>query len=124
MARNWNQIADDFQQKYVGTFCRYLSPLTKRKEVFMVSAVMYNGDAPFDFTLYNPNKGEIMLTYDTDADIDFSYPETGYFQHGKFAYFFRRRNARQWKKGICDGTVRIEWPYETIYPYNRGVVNN
>lgn len=115
MARDWEQIAADFQQKYQGTFCRYLSPMTGKKEVFQINAVVFR-DGPPDIHLFHPEYGEIYLKYDSDCDLDFSFPEVGYFQHKDKALLFTRRFQRQWKKGVCDATASADWPYYNLYP--------
>lgn len=113
---DWQQIGEDFRQKYEGTFCRYISPLTKQKEIFQVSQVRPKGNTGPDITLFNRRAGELFLNYTTDAELDFSYPECGYFQHEDKALRFYRRYERQWRKGLCPNTASIEFPYNSIYP--------
>jgi hypothetical protein len=108
---NWKQIGDDFEQKYVGCFCRYISPLSMATEVFRIMSVTSYGDAPPDLTLFNSRAGELYLSYTTEAELDFSFPSTGYFQKDDKAYFFTKRYERQWKKGLCNTTGTMRFPY-------------
>lgn len=116
---NWTQIGEDFRQKYEGTYCRYLSPITKMKEVFAILGVTINSKSAPDITLYNGRVGELFLTYNTETELDFEFPEVGMFQHEKKALCFRRRYMRQWKKGVCDGTAIIDWGYGWYSPQHQ-----
>lgn len=111
---NWLQVGQDFQQKYEGTYCRYLSPITKQKEVFMLNMVEPLAKAPPDLTLYNDRCGELFLSYNTEAELDFSFPDIGYFQYGNRAVLFSRNYERQWKKGMCRNTVHLSFPYDDL----------
>lgn len=111
MSINWGQVGEDFRQKYEDTFCRYLSPLTKKNEVFYISSVEVFDDKPPVLILFNSKAGELYLNYDTEAELDFTFPETRYFQHGNKAFRFLRQHARQWKKGINNSTAKCIFPY-------------
>ena len=112
---NWRQIAEDFRQRYEGTFCRYTSPYSKKQEIFQVLYVDREGhDEPPRITIHNKNNGELFLSYTTEAFLDFTFPSTGYFQHEDVALTFERVFTRQWKKGICSGTCCIRNPYSSI----------
>jgi hypothetical protein len=115
MSVNWEQVGTDFKQKYEGCFCRYESPINAKKEVFQLIQVVVSGNKPPDLTLFNKRAGELFLTYSTEAELDFMFPEVGYFQHGKEALLFGKRYERQWKKGINEGTARIDFPYNDVF---------
>src|SRR4051812_19017429 len=114
MSVNWHQVGTDFHQKYEGTFCRFISPMSKHKEVFSINEIEVLQTTPPNLTLWNPKHGELYLKYTTEAELDFTYPDVGYFQHGKKAFRFTRNYERQWKKGICSATARILYPYNAI----------
>lgn len=116
MADNWAQIGEDFSQKYEGTFCRYVSPISKQKEVFTVVGVHSNRDKGPDIDLFNGRVGELSLSYATEAELDFSFPEVGMFQFEKKAFRFARKFQRQWRKGVCDATADVRFPYAEIAP--------
>lgn len=111
----WEQLGEDFAQKYEGTYCRYLSPLTKKKEIFTITGVGVNSSKGPDLTLFNSKTGELYLNYDTDVELDFSFPEARFFQHENKAMYFHKLHQRQWKKGVCSTTARIKFPYNELY---------
>lgn len=113
---DWVQVGEDFRQKYEGTYCRYLSPITKKTEIFAITKVRSNNNKGPDISLFNSRAGEIFLNYSTDAELDFSFPECRYFQHKDTALRFIRRYERQWKKGICLSTASISNPYAELWP--------
>ncbi len=114
MSVNWLQLGDDFKQKYETTFCHYHSPITKRKEIFQIVNVEPYSVQPPDINLYNDRLGELNLRWTTETELDFEFPEVGYFQHDDRALIFRRLYVRQWKKGICPNTAEIVNPYSSI----------
>jgi hypothetical protein len=113
---NWAQVGEDFRQKYENCFCRYESPINKQIEVFRILQVEVNAKKGPDLTLFNERVGDLYLTYNTEAELDFTFPETGYFQGERMALMMSRRYERQWKKGLGDATIRIETPYDCVYP--------
>ena len=115
MSINWQQHGQDFQQKYEGTYCRYTSPLNGKCEVFSLTSVEVHPASPPDLTLFSPKYGEIFLKYTTEAELDFTFPEIGYFSHEGKALRFMRNFERQWRKGICGGTSRVVFPYDQLY---------
>lgn len=116
MARiNWRQVGDDFRQKYEGTFCRYVSPLSFKQEVCLVTSVeSFDSESP-RVELFNSRVGELSLKYDGHGELDFEFPPVRYFQSGNKALFFFKNHERQWKKGVCSGTSRIIFPYNKLY---------
>lgn len=114
MSVNWSQIGEDFSQKYESTFCRYISPIDKAKHIFQINHVEVSDEGPSEFVLFNKKHGELFLKYDTDTELDFEYPDVGYFQLGKQAHRFSRLFMRQWKKGICDSTAKMSFPYARL----------
>lgn len=112
---NWAQVGEDFRQKYEGCFCRYESPINKRVEVFKILQVEGHPKKAPDLTLFNERVGDLYLTYSTEADLDFTFPECGYFQGERFAIMMSRQYARQWKKGLGDATIKIETPYDGVH---------
>lgn len=120
--RDWAQVAADFNQKYLGTLCRYVSPITGIKEIFMVSQV-HQKNGPPDITLFSQEHGEIFISYGGDVDLDFTFPDVGYFQNGNTALKFGRNHMRQWKKGLCDATAYVECPYYGLYPLKKPLLN-
>jgi hypothetical protein len=92
-----------------------VSPRDGEKHVFQITHVEVQDDGPSDFMIFNDKAGELYLKYDTDTELDFTFPEVGYFQHKKRAVRFARLFQRQWKKGICDATATTVFPYSRIF---------
>lgn len=111
---NWTQVGQDFSQKYIHTWCRYLSPITKQREIFYIENVTPNSGAGPSVSLYSNKHGNVYLDYCTEAELDFSYPHLQNFQHKKRAMRFVRQHERQYKKGICDATAKVVFPYAHI----------
>ena len=116
MSQDWVQIGQDFQQKYQGTFCRYTSPISQHREVFAVAQVIPQAKEGPHIVLFNKRAGELFLNYNTEAELNFDYPECNNFLHDKKCYRFLRAYLRQWKKGICTQTAHVAFPYNEIYP--------
>lgn len=111
---NWPQLGEDFRQKYEGTFCRYRSKTSPKQEVFTVMGVQPQAKEGPHITLYNGRVGDLLLKYTTEAELDFSFPRCRVFQFEKRAVWFSRKFQRQWKKGICEQTASVIFPYGTI----------
>lgn len=116
MSHDWIQIGQDFQQKYQGTFCRYTSPISQRREVFFIPQVIPQAKEGPHIVLFNQRAGELFLNYNTEAELNFDYPECNNFLHDKKCFRFLRAYVRQWKKGICTQTAHIAFSYNEIYP--------
>lgn len=115
MALSWEQLGNDFSQKYQDTFCRYVSPLTQAKETFRIIDVHVHYDGAPDIVLHNERAGEIFLNYNTEADLDFTFPEVGCFQFKDRAVRFIRLFKRQWRKGLCSDTAKMIFPYGQLW---------
>jgi hypothetical protein len=116
VAINWAQVGEDFEQKYGGCFCRYLSPLNKQKEIYSITDVESHASSPPGITLYNEKNGEIFLNYTTEADLDFTFPPISNFQYKDKALRLEKAYQRQWRKGICATTLKVQFPYSGLYP--------
>lgn len=111
---DWKQMGDDFAQKYENTYCRYTSPVSGAKEIFLITSVLSSHREAPSLVLYNSKHGELYLKYDTEAELDFTFPEVGYFSHNGRAMLFSKQYQRQWKKGICSNTALIIFPYPNV----------
>ena len=116
MAIDWKAFGEDFEQKYSGSFVRYLSPLSKRKDIFVIVEVGISDRRPPDLTLFSDRHGEIYLNYNGEADLDFTFPQVGNFQHKERCLRFDKKHERQWRKGVCGNTARVSFAYNTLYP--------
>lgn len=112
---DWRQIGEDFRQKYEDTYCRYTSPLSGMKDVFHIAAVIPSAKEAPTLSLINSQHGELLLKYDTEAELDFTFPSVGYFSHKGKAVLFSRKYERQWRKGLCISTAQLIFPYPNRY---------
>lgn len=72
------------------------------------------GDGAPVLTLVNKRHGTIKLSYNTECEVTFPFPELGYFWYNnQVAVLFQRSNQRQWRRGICNGTAALVIPYHT-----------
>lgn len=66
---------------------------------------------------YNHNWDGIIVTPDSDVEIQVVWPEVGLFNFENTVFFFRRFPQRQWKRGICTENTHIT-KLLIHYPYN------
>ena len=115
MALDRRQLHADFRQRYEHTYIRVKFPNAQQKMVFYVDAIQIADKLPI-LTLNNEDVGAIKLNYDTEADLFFDSPPSGYFFHDdKVALYFSRVCQRQWKRGISSGNTRIGSPYGNYF---------
>lgn len=115
MALNWQQISEDYAQKYDKTW-GWVTITGKERELFYLENVEFTGKEPF-LHLRNNKNGEILLRYDTENEIEFPYPEQGVHQMDKYTVVFFRHYIRQFKKGLCNQTGSIYPPYGQFIPW-------
>jgi len=112
MAFNFRQIASDFDQKFTGTYVHVKTSPSATPELFYLKGIVSNDNGPPIITLLNQKKGSISLSYSTECEITFQFPQTGYFWHNEQeALLFRRMPARRWKRGVCAENSKIIVPY-------------
>lgn len=120
MPFNWEQITNDFRQKFEHTFIRV--KIKEDFEVFFVEQVQY-ADPPF-LILRNKNRGELQLNYDTDFELNFEFPAVGLFDFNGRSYCFVRQYQRQFKRGVCNSTALILSPYAIFFRSNIGMATD
>lgn len=103
---DWKQLATDFKQKYEHCWCLVKLEDFSKEEVFYLSEVeVREKEAPW-LSLENNTYGEITLKYDvTKSDIEFKMPEVGLHQFDTRVVYLRKEYFRQWKAGLCKGTM-------------------
>lgn len=95
---NPNQIFEDFDRKYQGSFVQVSF---KGEEPGLFQLVRTTNGTKFPkLELTSDKVGTIVLNYNTNARIFFKMPQSTYIQLGAEAFFFTRRPERQWKRGI------------------------
>lgn len=96
---NINQIFEDFDRKYQGSFVQ-VALESKQPELFRLVRTVYDDSKFPKLELVSDKLGTLLLNYNTSARIMFKVPSPTYIQQGKQAVFFRRMAERQWKRGI------------------------
>lgn len=112
MPIDFAQLNRDFQQRYEHTYVRVRLPNSKKKTIFLITGIQSTGNLPH-LLLQNEEFGSVNLNYNTEADIFFDPPKTGYFFfNNQVALLYQRTCARQWKRGVSTGNSNIYSPYE------------
>ena len=112
MPFNWKQLHADFKQKYEDTYVHVRFKPGSPKELFRIVAVSQSaGGLEPTLTLVNSEYGTVQLNYDTEAELMFDWPETGYSFHRKtMAVFFRRRSGKRYQRAPAVGNCEFAQP--------------
>lgn len=112
---DWNQLFTDFRQRYEKCYCSVLLEGYKQPQIFFLDFVEQTKHAPL-LHLRNDEVGEVILKYDDSySDLTFKLPAIGLYNNLGTVVMVRRAYGRQFKKGICNGTIAISSIYEFIY---------
>lgn len=118
---DWNQLFNDFRQKYEGCYCSIALEGCSTPQIFMLDLVEGTRDAKGQHAapllhFFNEDAGEIILKYgDSQSDIKFSLPRVGLFNYKDSVVMLRRAYSRQFKKGVCNGTITLKSIYGSIH---------
>jgi len=103
---NLQQVANDFEKKYAGTYAQAIS-VGRDPYIVKIENVEYNEGECF-ITIRSQEFGITRIKYDTDElELDFTMFPLGYFNYNGFAIYSYRSFERQWKRGMCPGTMRF-----------------
>lgn len=103
---NPNQIFEDFDRKYQGSFVQVAFP-GKQPELFQLSRIVNDSSKFPKLQLMSDKLGTVILNYNTSARILFKVPQATYIQCGRDVAFFHRLPERQWKRGIHQNNSRF-----------------
>lgn len=106
---NPNQIFEDFDRKYQGSFVQVAFP-GKQPELFQLNRIVNDSSKFPKLQLMSDKLGTVLLNYNTNARILFKVPAATYIQHGKDVAFFHRMPERQWKRGIHTNNAKFSNP--------------
>jgi hypothetical protein len=112
------EIIQDFRRRWEGTFAwLYMDKLDEEILVY-INRVEDSSDKVATIGVTNKKYGQLVLHLGSEEyELRFKYPPVGVFQHGDDVLLFRRRPARQYRRGICaDNSV--------IWNVTRNVVGN
>jgi len=118
---NPNQIFEDFDRKYQGSFVQVVFE-KKSPELFQIVRMRNEGSKFPKIELRSDKLGTVVLNYNTSARVLFRVPQATYFQCGKTAVFFTRRPERQWKRGIHANNTSLIVPNASAFDRIRGDV--
>ena len=106
---NPNQIFEDFDRKYQGSFVQVAFP-GKQPELFQLNRIVNDSSKFPKLQLMSDKLGTVLLNYNTNARVLFKVPSATYIQNGKDVAFFHRMPERQWKRGIHTNNARFANP--------------
>ena len=122
MSVNFRQIAEDFSQKFAGTFVHVAFKPGEAPSLFQCTEVIRHSSSAPTLSLVNKAHGVVHLNYQTECEVTFPFPKCGYFWvDNTIAAIFQRRHGRQYRRGICSSTASITTPYARYYPLRFGI---
>lgn len=96
------EIVADFRRRWEGTYAWLYMDKLREETMVNIQRVEDNNDKVATITVTSQKYGQLVLNLGSDEhELRFKYPPVGVFQSGKDAYLFRRRPARQYRRGIC-----------------------
>lgn len=110
--------AEDFHQRYVGTFIRHIQP-DKKYSLIHVDHVHINSNNHNNGLLEvtSINSGSASLKYPTCAEsLDLSQPNPGYFNLASYALYLFKYPDRQWRRGITGKNSELCNPLQSVLP--------
>jgi hypothetical protein len=96
------EVIQDFRRRYESTYV-FLNMEDKGIETLAyVSQVETSSSKMGVLHLTSETYGALTINIGSDNhSLSFKYPKMGVFQHGRDAFLFHRRPARQYRRGIC-----------------------
>jgi hypothetical protein len=97
-----NEVVQDFRRRYEGTFV-FLNMEEKNIETLVNIRKVEDSSSKIGVLhLDSEEYGTITLNLGSEGhSLKFKYPPVGVFQHKREALYFRRKPARQYRRGIC-----------------------
>jgi hypothetical protein len=96
------EIVSDFRRRWEGTYVWLFMEKQNEESLVFVEKVADNNDKVATITVNNRKYGGLVLNLGSEEyELRFKYPPVGVFQCGNDSYLFRRRPARQYRRGIC-----------------------
>jgi len=96
---------EDFLRKYGGCY----ATVKETGEIIYIAMADEQMGGAQALSIVTPDHGEVNIKYSDDAIAKFNldFPATGFFQHGKWAYFLVRGYQRQFVRGLSNNTASI-----------------
>ena len=110
--------AEDFNQRYTGTFIRHLQPDKSYNLIHIdhvhISPTNHNNGM---LEVTSLNGGSASLKYPACLEnLDLNQPNPGYFNLQNCAIYFFKYPDRQWRRGITNKNVELYNPLQSILP--------
>lgn len=115
---NDHEIIQDFRRRWEGTYVYLFMEKSNEEILVHVDRIEDNTDKVATLAVTSQRYGQLVLNFGSaDHELRFKYPPVGVFQFGDDSYLFRRRPARQFRRGICPDN-------SFIWNITKGVVGN
>lgn len=112
------EIIQDFRRRWEGTFAWLWMDKLNEEVLVHIDRVEDSIDKVATIGVTNKKYGQLVLHLGSEEhELRFKYPPVGVFQHGDDVLLFRRRPARQYRRGICPDN-------SLIWNVTRNVVGN
>jgi hypothetical protein len=100
---DYSQIVADLNLRYAGTYVRYRASMDSKWDTVFISEIVPQRNAVPHITLKGLG-GNQVVSYGTEGEFWFDFPNTGCFNTGNCGYAFFRRPSRQNKRALCSAT--------------------
>lgn len=96
------EIIQDFRRRWEGTFAWLFMDKFGEETMIHIDRVEDHNDKVATITVTSEKYGQFVLNLGSEEhELRFKYPPVGVFQCDDDVYMFRRRPARQYRRGIC-----------------------
>lgn len=115
---NNQEVVQDFRRRWESSYAWLFMDKLREETLVYINRVEDNNDKVATITVASQKYGQLVLHLGSEEyELRFKYPPVGVFQHGEDVYLFRRRPARQYRRGICpDNSV--------LWNITRNIVGN
>lgn len=112
------EVVQDFRRRWENSYAWLFMDKLKEETLVFINRVEDNNDKLATITVTSEKYGQLVLHLGSEEyELRFKYPPVGVFQHREDVFLFRRRPARQYRRGICaDNSV--------LWNITRAIVGN
>lgn len=115
---NNQEVVADFRRRWEQSYAWLFMEKQNEEVLIFINRVEDNNDKVASIVCTSNKYGGLVLNLGSEEhELRFKYPPVGVFQCGDDVFLFRRRPARQYRRGICaDNSV--------LWNITRGIVGN
>lgn len=122
---NDNEVLSDFRRRWEHTYVWLKMKHKAQETLVLVRQVEQDESKVGVLHLESADYGSITINLGSaDHSLLFKYPKSGVFQHGPNAALYRRRPARQWRRGICPDNSTLTSPTRELTGTRIGIELN